>query len=119
MEYKSADIVTAIGIIKSNDFDSYKKFCKYIGAIDSDGKCGKFSSGTLAACAYGENRISMFSQKGRSLDETASVLVHEACHFRQGYVGAREIWRNNPAFSQELESECYQEAGVFLTKIKK
>lgn len=115
--YKQKDTKKSIELIESNSPEYYQKMCRYVGTISSNFECSA-QVGRVVGCAYGGNKIGLRPLPNSSIEELASIIIHETCHFHQGH--------NRPAdfYSGDLygnlaknEDECYSEQNKFLEKV--
>lgn len=119
--YKRSNIVTAIGIVKANSPEYYKKLCGYVTAVDSGDKyacTGPVWGYKIMGCAHGGSRIAIQMRPSASMNELAMTLVHETCHFEQGRHRTDEDYRDLQALKEKDENECYKEGDLFFNKIE-
>lgn len=115
--YKKPKVREAIEFVKLNSPEYYKKMCDYVGVVNSGTECFNSSEGRVLACAHGGNKIGFKPLSDSSIDNLASILVHETCHFHQGHTATPESYQN-PNLISEREAECYREQDIFLKKLK-
>ncbi len=80
LNLSNSKIREALTVLKNASPDNLKEVCKRVSTIDPNVSCGGFEGGCFEKIS---KRISV-DTSSYSIATVAQVIVHEACHVRQG-----------------------------------